>query len=141
MKTTPAVTITFQVWLSLIACQIIFLFILSNREPHDGYQSMTETFALLSGSIAAMSFVMRHLLFSGFRSGKLTLVTAQGQASYITGHVVLFALSEVIGVLGFVNGLGSASKHEWLPFIAGAIVLLIVHIPLPFRFRPQNIRL
>jgi hypothetical protein len=141
MKTIPAVAITFLIWISLMTGQIVFLFILFNGEPRDGCKSMAETFAMLSGSSATMSFVMRHLLFRGFRSGKLTLDTTEGQASYITGHVVLFALSEVVGVLGFVNGIGCASKHEWLPFIGAAIVLLVVHIPLPSRFRPQNIRL
>lgn len=141
MKPAPAVTTTFLIWNALIIGQIVFMFVLSNGEPREGYKSLADTFALVAGASAAMSFVMRHLLFAGFRSGKLMIDSAQGQVSFIAGHVIVFALSEGVGVLGFVNGLGSSSKDEWPPFIGGAILLLLIHIPLPSRFRPENVRI
>ena len=51
----------------------------------------------------------------------------------------MFALSEGVAALGFVNGISSSGRIEaWLPYIALAFVLMILHIPLPSRFKPAS---
>lgn len=42
---------------------------------------------------------------------------------------VIFALSEGVGVLGLVNGLNSNGVGDaWLPFIGGAMILMLMHV-------------
>ncbi len=54
----------------------------------------------------------------------------------MAGHVVIFALSEGIGVLGFVNGILSNGRSEaWAPYLGLAFTLMLAHIPLPSRFK------
>lgn len=78
-------------------------------------------------------------MLGGFRKGTVSLDTPAGRGQYLTGHVIVFALSEAIGVLGFVNGLNSRGETDaWLPFIGGSFLLLLIHIPLPSRFEPQG---
>ncbi len=100
--------------------------------------SLAGIFALAAGLAAALSFVLRRVLLGGFRDGRLDLDSLSGRNRFVAGHLVVFALSESIGVLGFVNGLMCQGRPDaWLPFIGGSLVLLLLHIPLPSRFQPQ----
>lgn len=142
MKLLPAQFTVFVIWSALIMGLVTMAFVVTVQDGTRSEQSLASTFALIAGVNAALSFVARHFMLRGFRNGTLSLESQQGQGAYITGHVVVFALSESIGVLGFVNGLNSRGETDaWLPFIGGAIILLLLHIPLPSRFRPQNVRI
>lgn len=142
MKLLPAQFTVFVIWSALIMGLVTMAFVVTVQDGTRSEQSLAATFALIAVMNAALSFVARHFMLRGFRDGKLSLESQKGQGAYITGHVIVFALSESIGVLGFVNGLNSRGETDaWLPFIGGAIILLLLHIPLPSRFQPQNVRI
>jgi len=142
MKLLPAQFTVFVIWSALIMGLVTMAFVVTVQDGTRSEQSLAATFALIAGVNAALSFVARHFMLGGFRNGTLSLESQKGQGAYITGHVVVFALCESIGVLGFVNGLNSRGETDaWLPFIGGAIILLLLHIPLPSRFQPQSVRI
>jgi hypothetical protein len=122
MAIRPVFLTVFLIWSSLIIGQLLFIFVLTTNasEPK------------------ALTFGVRHFMLGGFAKGKVSIDTLPGQSFFLIGNVIVFALSESIGVLGFVNGLGSPGKDAWLPFIGGSILLLLFHIPLPSRFTPAK---
>jgi hypothetical protein len=98
---------------------------------------MGQITALAAGSAAALSFFMRKLLLGGFATGTLSLDEPAQRGRFVAGNVVVFALSEGVGVLGFLNGILSNGKGDaWLPYIGLALILMLAHIPLPSRFKP-----
>jgi hypothetical protein len=142
MKLHPVQFTVFVIWSSLIMGLVTLAFVVNVQDGTRAEHSMASIFALVAGVNAALSFVARHWMLRGFRQGTLTIDTPEGRGAYITGNVVVFALSESIGVLGFVNGINSRGEMDaWLPFIGGAILLLLIHIPLPSRFQPQSVRI
>jgi hypothetical protein len=142
MKLLPVQFTVFVIWSALIMGLVTMAFVVTVQDGTRSEQSLASAFALIAGVNAALSFVARHLMLGGFGKGTLSFGTPQGQGAYLTGHVIVFALSESIGVLGFVNGVNSRGETDaWLPFIGGAIILLLIHIPLPSRFQPQNARI
>ncbi|WP_395739594.1 hypothetical protein [Prosthecobacter sp.] len=93
--------------------------------------------AIIAASSTILSLLLRPLLLGGFSAGTLSLDNPQGRGRFVAGNFVLFALSEGIGVLGFVNGISSTGRGEaWLPYIGLALLMMLYHIPLPSRFRP-----
>ena len=126
----------FLIWSSLIIGQLLFVFILTSNPSETHGESNADIFALVAGVNATLTFVLRHFMLGGFAKGKVSIDTLPGQTLFTTGNIIVFALSESIGVLGFVNGLSSPGKDAWLPFIGGSILLLLIHIPLPSRFTP-----
>jgi hypothetical protein len=53
--------------------------------------------------------------------------------------IVVFALSEGVGALGFINGVMSNGRGDaWVPYIGLAFILMLLHIPLPSRFRSAS---
>lgn len=138
MPIRPVFLTVFFIWSSLIIGQLIFIFVLTTNASEPKGESNADIFALVAGMNAALSFVVRHFMLGGFAKGKVSIDTLPGQSFFLIGNVIVFALSESIGVLGFVNGLGSSGKDAWLPFIGGSILLLLFHIPLPSRFTPAK---
>ena len=138
MPLRPVFLTVFLIWSSLIIGQLIFIFVLTTNASEPKGESNADIFALVAGMNAALSFVVRHFMLGGFAKGKVSIDTLPGQSFFLIGNVIVFALSESIGVLGFVNGLGSSGKDAWLPFIGGSILLLLFHIPLPSRFTPAK---
>lgn len=142
MKLQPVQFTVFAIWAALIMGLVTMAFIVNVQDGTRSEYSMGSIFALVAGVNAALSFVARHWMLGGFHQGRLSIDTTEGRGAYITGNVVVFALSESIGVLGLVNGINSRGETDaWLPFIGGAILLLLIHIPLPSRFEPQNVRI
>jgi hypothetical protein len=138
MPIRPVFLTVFLIWSSLIIGQLIFIFVLTTNASEPKGESNADIFALVAGMNAALTFVVRHFMLGGFAKGKVSIDTLPGQSFFLIGNVIVFALSESIGVLGFVNGLGSSGKDAWLPFIGGSILLLLIHIPLPSRFTPAK---
>ena len=138
MPLRPVFLTVFFIWSSLIIGQLIFIFVLTTNASEPKGESNADIFALVAGMNAALSFVVRHFMLGGFAKGKVSIDTLPGQSFFLIGNVIVFALSESIGVLGFVNGLSSPGKDAWLPFIGGSILLLLFHIPLPSRFTPAK---
>ena len=138
MPLRPVFLTVFFIWSSLIIGQLLFIFVLTTNATEPKGESNADIFALVAGMNAALTFVLRHFMLGGFAKGKVAIDTLPGQSLFIIGNVIVIALSESIGVLGFVNGLGSPGKDAWLPFIGGSILLLLFHIPLPSRFTPAK---
>lgn len=129
------------IWASLCAALIAYAGLLSTMTFHPTAAPSTATgiFALMAGVCAALSFVLRRVFLGRIQAGRLSLDEPAGIQSYVTGHILVFAFSESVGVLGLVNGLGSRGEMEsWLPFIGGGLALLLIHIPLPSRFKPRD---
>jgi len=142
MKIKPIQFTVFVIWGALCIGQVILAFVLNVQDGVNSEESLTDIFALVAGSNAALTFVVRYFMLGGFRTGKLTLDTTAGQTLFLIGNIVIFALSESIGILGFVNGLSSRGELDsWLPFIGGSLILLLIHIPLPSRFVPTSSRI
>jgi hypothetical protein len=138
----PVQLIVFLIWGALCASLLVYAGMINLMTFAPGKadtSSFSNVIALTAGSAAALSFVLRKLLLGGFATGKLSLDDPAHRGRFVAGNVVVFALSEGIGALGFVNGVSSSGRIEaWLPYIALAFVLMVLHIPLPSRFQPRN---
>ncbi len=136
----PVQLVVFIIWGALCSSLVIYAVMLSSMTfapSQTAPRSMGQIIALIAGSATVLSFLMRRLLLGGFASGALSLDDPQQRGRFIAGHVVVFALSEGIGVLGFVNGiLSNGQGDNWLPYIGLSLVLMLLHIPLPSRFKP-----
>lgn len=137
MKSTQF--IVFIIWGALCSSLIVYALMLSaiTYAPTKSDASLTSlVIALAAGSAAALSFVLRKLLLGDFTSGKIDVTDLAHRGRFLAGHVVIFALSEGVGALGFVNGIISHGEiNAWLPYIGGALILMLLHIPLPSRFK------
>ena len=95
--------------------------------------------ALGAGSASALSFLLRKMLLGGFTTGKLSLDDPANRSRFVAGNIVVFALSEGVGALGFINGVMSNGRGDaWVPYIGLAFILMLLHIPLPSRFRTAS---
>jgi hypothetical protein len=132
--------VVFIIWGALCGSLCLYAVMLSSMTfapDHGAPKSMGQIIALAAGSTAALSFFLRKLLLGGFATGALNLDNPVHRGRFVAGNVVVFALSEGIGVLGFVNGTLSNGKGEaWLPYLGLAFFLMLLHIPLPSRFKP-----
>lgn len=131
----------FIIWSSLCMALLVYAGLLCTMtfDPKAAPSSTTGIFAVTAGISTMLSFVLRRVFLGGFHTGKLSLDTPEGVARYVMGHIVVFAFSESVGVLGLVNGLGGHGELDtWLPFIGGSLILMLIHIPLPSRFRPRS---
>ncbi|MDZ4401838.1 hypothetical protein [Prosthecobacter sp.] len=138
----PVQLTVFIIWGALCSSLLVYAGMLSSMTfaPAQGNQgSLGGIVALAAGCAAALSFFIRKLLLGGFVNGQLTLDDPANHGRFIAGNVVVFALSEGVGVLGFVNGITSNGAGDaWLPYIGGAFILMLLHIPLPSRFKPAS---
>ena len=142
MNLKPVQFTVFAIWAAMCMSLVAYAFVVNVQDGTRSEHSLTNVFALVAGGSFMMNFVLRTVLLGGFRTGKLSIDTAEGRARFITGNIVIFALSESIGVLGLINGLNSRGETDaWLPFIGGAFILLLIHIPLPSRFVAQTHRI
>ncbi len=132
--------VVFIIWGALCCSLGLYAVMLSSMTFAPGHgdpKSLGQIIALAAGSAAALSFFLRKLLLGGFAKGSFNLNDPAHRGRFIAGNVVVFALSEGIGVLGFVNGILSNGQGDaWLPYIGLAFVLMLLHIPLPSRFKP-----
>ena len=135
----PIQPVVFIIWAALCFALIAYAVMLSSitfMPAKAAQSSLTNIFALVAGCSAALSFFLRKLLLGGFIAGTQRLDDPAGRGRFLAGHVVIFALSEGVGVLGLVNGLNSNGVGDaWLPFIGGALILMLMHIPLRSRFK------
>ncbi len=135
----PIQPVVFIIWAALCFALIAYAVMLSaiTFAPAKAAQaSLTNIFALVAGCAAALSFFLRRLLLGGFIDGTQSVDDPASRGRFLAGHVVIFALSEGVGVLGLVNGLNSNGVGDaWLPFIGGALILMLLHIPLRSRFK------
>ncbi len=132
--------IVFIIWGALCSSICLYAVMLSSMTfaPSKGDpKSLGQVIALAAGCAAVLSFFMRKLLLGGFATGALHLDDPMHRGRFVAGNVVVFALSEGTGVLGFVNGILSNGKGDaWLPYVGLSFLLMLAHIPLPSRFKP-----
>lgn len=130
----------FIIWGALcfsLIMYVVVLNVITFAPAKEAHESLTGIFALVAGIMAPLTFVLRKFLLGGFSTGRLQVDGYSDRNRFVAGNLVIFAMSEGIGVLGFVNGLLSqGERHAWLPFIGGSLMLLLFHIPLPSRFEP-----
>lgn len=135
----PVQLTVFIIWGALCGSLCLYAVMLSSMTfaPARGdAKSLGQIIALAAGSAAALSFFLRKLLLGGFSSGVLNLDDPAQRGRFVAGNVVVFALSEGVGVLGFVNGILSNGKGDaWLPYLGLSFILMLLHIPLPSRFK------
>lgn len=135
----PIQPVVFIIWVALCFALIAYAVMLSAITfvpAKAAHASLTNIFALVTGCSAVLTFFLRKLLLGGFITGTQRVDDAIGRGRFLVGHVVIFALSEGVGVLGLVNGLNSNGGGEaWVPFIGGALILMLLHIPLWSRFK------
>lgn len=139
----PVQLIVFIIW--GVLCSSLFMYavmlnVMTFAPAKGDASDLTSIIALAAGSAAALSFVLRKMLLGGFISGTLSLDDPANRGRFVAGHIVVFALSEGVGALGFVSGISAGGRSEsWLPYLAVALVLMILHIPLPSRFQPKGV--
>jgi hypothetical protein len=130
------------IWGALCTSLLVYAGMLSSMSfapSKGGVASVGSVIALAAGSMAALSFVLRKMLLGGFANGTLDLNDPAMRGRFVAGNIVVFALSEGVGALGFVNGIMSNGRGDtWMPFIAGSLVLMLLHIPLPSRFQAKG---
>ncbi|WP_395743165.1 hypothetical protein [Prosthecobacter sp.] len=132
--------IVFIIWGVLCFSLLGYAVVLSSMTflpTKGGANSASLVVALGAGSATMLSFLLRLLFLGGFTTSTLNLEDPQQRGRFVAGNIVVFALSEGVGVLGFVNGILSNGRGEaWLPYLGLAFILMLVHIPLPARFKP-----
>lgn len=137
MKKTQLIVLI--IWGALCSSLCLYAVMLSSMTfppSQSALSAMGQIIALIAGSATVLSFLLRRLLLGGFTTGALSPDDPEQRGRFIAGHVVVFALSEGIGVLGFVNGLLSNGQGDaWVPYIGLSLALMLLHIPLPFRFK------
>lgn len=135
----PVQLTVFIIWGALCGSLLVYAALLSSMTfapPQGDTKSLSSVIALAAGSATALSFLLRKLLLGGFASGTLSLDDPAQRGRFIAGNVVVFALSEGVGVLGFVNGMLSNGRGDaWLPYLGLGFILMLLHIPLPSRFK------
>jgi hypothetical protein len=136
----PVQLTVFIIWGALCCSLFVYAAMLSSMTfapTPNASTSLSGIIALAAGSAMALSFFLRKLLLGGFATGTLTLEDPAHCGRFVAGNIVIFALSEGIGVLGFVNGILSNGRGDaWVPYIGLAFILMLAHIPLPSRFKP-----
>lgn len=135
----PVQLVVFIIWGALLGSICLYALMLSSMTfapAHGDPKSMGQIIALAAGSAAVLSFFLRKLLLGGFATGALNLDDPAHRGRFVAGNVIVFALSEGIGVLGFFNGILSNGQGDaWLPYLGLAFILMLLHIPLPSRFK------
>ena len=139
----PVQLLVFIIWGALCSSILVYAGLLGSMTfapAKPDASDLSSVIALAAGSAAALSFVLRKMLLGGFISGTLSLDDPAHRSRFVAGHIVVFALSEGVGALGFVSGITAGGRSEsWLPYLAIALILMILHIPLPSRFQPKGV--
>ncbi len=134
--------IVFIIWSAL--CTSIFVYavmlsLMSFASVKGDASTVGSVIALAAGSAAALSFVLRKLLLGDFSAGKIKAEDAAHRGRFIAGNIVVFALSEGVAALGFVNGISNNGQSDaWLPYLGLSLILMLAHIPLPSRFKSAS---
>lgn len=130
------------IWSALCTSILVYAGMLSTMTFASGkveVSTVGNVIALAAGSAAMLSFVLRKLLLGGFTEGKIKVDDPEHRGRFIAGHLVVFALSEGVAALGFVNGVCHQGHGEaWLPYLGLSMVLMLAHIPLPSRFKSAS---
>lgn len=138
----PVQLIVFIIWGALCTSLLVYAGMLNvmTFDPAKADAASTGVIvALGAGSASALSFLLRKMLLGGFTTGKLSLDDAANRSRFVAGNIVVFALSEGVGALGFINGILSNGRGDaWVPYIGLAFILMLLHIPLPSRFRTAS---
>lgn len=138
----PVQLIVFVIWGALCTSLLVYAGMLSAMTfaPTKVDAASTGTIvALGAGSASALSFLLRKMLLGDFTSGRLSLDDPANRSRFVAGNIIVFALSEGVGVLGFINGILSNGRGDaWVPYIGLAFILMLLHIPMPSRFRSAS---
>ena len=125
-------------WGSLVTSLIVYLGIalagvgLQSGEPSasGSWQLLAAILGVLAGGVAVGTFVLRSaLLTRPVRAGVVDPSTPAGAQRIQTAYIVVWVLSEAVGIWGLVLWLLSASWSLFLPFLAGSALLLLLHAP------------
>ncbi len=101
--------------------------------------ALAQLFAWLAAAASGASLFLRSVLLGGFSSGKLSVETEAGRVRFMTGNIVCFALAESVAIFGLVLAFTGRPQSDCLVFFAAAVVLMLIHIPLPGRFVPKRL--
>ena len=138
----PVQLIVLIIWGALCTSLLVYagmLNVLTFAPAKTAVASTGVIVALGAGSASALSFLLRKMLLGGFTTGKLSLDDPANRSRFVAGNIVVFALSEGVGALGFINGVMSNGRGDaWVPYIGLAFILMLLHIPLPSRFRTAS---
>ena len=138
----PVLLTVFIIWGALCSSLLVYAGMLSSMTFGPAKADVTSTgmvVALGAGSASALSFLLRKMLLGDFTAGRLSLDDPANRSRFVAGNIVVFALSEGVGALGFINGIMSNGRGDaWVPYIGLAFILMLLHIPLPSRFRSAS---
>jgi hypothetical protein len=134
-----------RAWLAWAVClagwglECVLASELARPEPWAAAQTAVAEFVLAIFSLVAGvgTFVLRETFALGpIRRGALDPDTPAGLRRLRTTLLALWSLCLVIGAFGVVIAWGAASPREAWPYLAGALVLLLVYAPRAWIFRP-----
>jgi hypothetical protein len=127
-------------WAAMLAWLAVALALPLRLPLPDPWNAGEAAVAIFVLSILALvagvgSFAIREsLALRDLRSGALDPGTPAGFAQLRRALLVLWALCDAIGILGFLAAFGSASPRVALPYTAGAALLLLLHAPRAWLF-------
>lgn len=90
--------------------------------------------------MAVLSFVIKKVLSpkpDPSQALRARMANAESEADparlsrFFTAHLVSYALSEGVAILGFVLGMNTGSMELALPFFAAGLILFAIHWPRP----------
>jgi len=138
-----AMLVSWILWGAMLAVLAVYVFVIlvlqqGNAPPDKLDPALPRNLGVVAGGIASLSFVLRCILLSGFRSGELSADTPRAARRLLAGNIVCFALSESIGIFGVVLGVLGYPRDTCANFLMGAVVMMVYHIPLARRFEPES---
>lgn len=117
-------------WCALLSSTIVYpviSFVIKapeGFEPAEGFEMIIGAMSVVAVSSAVMSFVMKHIIFGKqLKAGQATRQTWQ------TGHLVAWAMSESVAILGLVLYMLSYQQMYMVPFVLGSWLLFALHFP------------
>ncbi len=138
MMKTDIRHVVMMIW-SAIATGVIVMSFVAIKSAHAGKLGENESlFASMGLGAVMLSLVMRQVMLRRFEREGLPApggtIDQTAAGTFMTGNVICFALAEMPGVFGFILGTSGAASAVWMSFVAGSLLAMIYHCPLPSRF-------
>ena len=132
-------------WAAMVVSLIVYAAVAhivtsqGTQESPSYLSTLVAVFIFLSVSMGVGTIhYRRRALVNPIQVGQIDLNTAAGQQRAFQPFVMNLMLSESVGIYGLVLAFLSGHGEYYLPFMAGALVLMFLHRPTASDLNPSN---